>query len=27
LSAIEDFQLEGKLSSKEETLDWVKKHY
>ena len=27
LSAIEDFQLEGKLSSKEETLDWVKQHY
>lgn len=27
LSAIEDFQLEGKLSSREETLDWVKKHY
>ena len=27
MSAIEDFQLEGKLSSKEETLDWVKKHY
>lgn len=27
LSAIEDFQLEGKLSSKEETLVWVKKHY
>jgi poly(A) polymerase len=27
MSAIEDFQLEGKLSSKEETLDWVRKHY
>ncbi len=27
LRAIEDFQLEDKLSSKEETLDWVKKHY
>ncbi len=27
MSAAEDFQLEGKLSSKEETLDWVKKHY
>jgi poly(A) polymerase len=27
MSAIEDFQLEGKLSSKEETLDWVKEHY
>jgi len=27
MSAVEDFQLEGKLSSKEETLDWVKKHY
>ena len=27
MSAVEDFQLEGKLSSKEETLDWVKQHY
>jgi len=27
LRAIEDFQLEDKLSSKEKTLDWVKKHY
>lgn len=27
MSAVEDFQLEGKLSSKEETLDWVRKHY
>ena len=27
MSAVEDFQLEGKLSSKEETLDWVKEHY
>ncbi len=27
MSAAEDFQLEGKLSSKEETLDWVKEHY
>jgi poly(A) polymerase len=27
MSAVEDFQLEGKLSSREETLDWVKEHY
>ena len=27
MSAVEDFQLEGKLSSKEETLDWVKEHF
>ena len=27
MNALEDFQLEGKLSSREETLDWVKKHY
>ena len=27
MNAVEDFQLGGKLSSREETLDWVKEHY